>query len=93
MDPNVNKGLQIACMACGIASIPGSCGYGVVGLALGIAALVMANKISAQTGGELAGMSKAGKICGMVGMILSILAIVGFILMFALGLASGMSSY
>lgn len=60
-----NKGLAIACMACGIASIvTGSCGLGV---ALGIVAIVLSSKSKAANGPTTFG--KVGLITGIIGIV------------------------
>ncbi len=92
MDPNVNKALQIVCMVCGILSIVNACSYG-IGVAFAIAALIMASKISAQTGGELAAMPKVGKICGIIGLPLSIIGGIIMIVLQVAGTALSSSSY
>lgn len=58
-----NKGLAIACMACGIASIvTGSVG---IGIALGIAAIILSSKSKAVNGPTTFG--KVGLITGIIG--------------------------
>ncbi|MBO4422703.1 MAG: zinc ribbon domain-containing protein [Clostridia bacterium] len=60
-----------------------SCGsLGLVGMILGIVAMVKAKKF-AEAGGVLEGKAKVGKILGIVGLVIGILATVGFIVGFA----------
>ena len=64
-------GYAIASMVCGILSIVVCWCYGVIGLILGIVALIMTNlykKSGARTGD---GMAKAGFVCGIIGSSLS----------------------
>ena len=81
--PPVNQtrpnGLAIACMVLGICSILFSAGV-IVGLVCAILALVFAGKITKQSlAGNLGpnrNFVKAGKICGIIGLVFSILFIV-----------------
>ncbi len=76
MDNNagVSKGKSIASMACGIAGIVGSFGWG-VGLVLAIVALVLSKKYVEEAGADNA-FSKAGRITGIIGLILSVIGLV-----------------
>lgn len=65
----------------GILSIISSCCYGIIGLPLGIIAIVLGNKaikIDKANPNEYAGRSNAntGKILGIIGVILSVLVII-----------------
>lgn len=78
-----------AVLILGILSIPACCCfYGMVGLVLGIIALVLAKKdyalYNANPGAyDVKSYSnlKAGRICAIVGLVLSILAVIGVLLM------------
>ncbi len=73
---NNNKGLSIASMACGIAGCV--CCWtgwgGILGLAAAIAGVILSKK-AVEAGGENT-FNKVGKICGFIGIGLSILGIV-----------------
>ncbi len=75
------KGKQITSMVLGILSICWGCAGmsiygGVIGLALGIVAIVLSSSV--KNAGAENGMSKAGFICGLIGTILSaIMMIIG----------------
>lgn len=58
------------------ALICGVLGFFVAGLILGIIAVVLANKEKARCGGYLTGNAKAGKICGIINIILGSIALV-----------------
>ena len=75
MDNNagVSKGKSIASMACGIAGIAGSFGWG-IGLILSIVALVLSKKYVEEAGADNT-FSKVGRITGMIGVILSIVGL------------------
>ena len=71
----------------GIVSILGSCCYGVVGIIAGIIALIASSKSNKllkedPNGYSDAGNHKAGRICAMVGLGLSVLYIVFMVLYF-----------
>ncbi len=72
------SGYAIASMVLGIVSIPACTCYGVPGIICGILALVFAG-ISrraveeGRAGGSSGGMAKAGKICGICGIIVPLL--------------------
>ncbi|GGZ86818.1 CCC motif membrane protein [Algibacter mikhailovii] len=73
----------------GILSIPMCCCYGVVGLILGITAIVLANKaakIYAENPEEYTGYQnvKTGKILGIIGIILGVLYMIFIIVMISL---------
>lgn len=74
------QGASVASLVCGILSIVFCWCYGIVGLILGIVALVMYNGAKNQTGGMPNGMAKAGFICGLIGSILSALYLIYYIL-------------
>lgn len=70
----------------GILSILGCCCYGIVGLVLGIIALVLANKDTQLYNTNPAVYSlkswknlRAGKICAIIGLVLSVLSVIYFI--------------
>ena len=77
--PQVQKALPNATVSLvlGIISIVGCCGWGIIGLVLGIIAIVLANKdeklyrtnITAYTVASYKN-SKAGKVCGIIGVVI-----------------------
>lgn len=71
------KGNGTAALVCGILAIA-FCGFPIVGVILGIVAIVLATKAVKRSGKN--GKTTAGKICGIIGLVLSVL-------MFVLGLA------
>lgn len=73
------KGKQIASLVCGILSIVWAwASYGaVVGIALGIVAIVLSSGV--KNAGAENGMSKAGFICGIIGVILSAVMLIVWI--------------
>lgn len=76
INQNKPSGMAIASMVLGICSIFFSAGF-ITGLICAILAIVFAGKVSKQTPGGNLGPSqnfvKAGKICGIVGLVFSIL--------------------
>jgi hypothetical protein len=84
------RGKQIATMACGIASIVLACGYG-VGFVPAIVALVFASQ--AKKVNDTSKMVKTGKICAIIGLILSIIMLIIYIFVIGVGVAAGMGSY
>ena len=85
---------SVAGMVLGILSIVLSCGF--VGLILGIIGLVQSKKAQAalaanpELGG--AGFAKAGKICSIVGIIIGAIAIVYWIIYFAVIIPAAIDS-
>lgn len=77
------QGFAITCLVCGIVSIVLCWCYGIIGLACGIVAIVMRNKFRNLNGGYVNSMVKAGFICACVGISLSALSLVYYILIFA----------
>ncbi len=75
-----NKGLAIATLICGIASLASSA-YG-VGLVCAIVALVLSKKYKEQATAENK-MVKIGRILGIIGLVCSIVALVFWIGYFA----------
>jgi hypothetical protein len=79
MMTNPSSGLAIAAMVCGILAIPGACCC-YSSIPLGIAACIMGPiamskaKASPQTHGGR-NMALAGLICGIVGLVLTIIAV------------------
>lgn len=72
--PKASKGLSIASMACGIASI---CTLNFIP---GIVALCLSKNFRRANDGRHNSFSKAGKICGIVGIIVSVIAIFAYII-------------
>lgn len=70
------KGLSIASMACGIASI---CTFNFIP---GIVALCLSKNFRRANNGEHNGFSKTGKICGIIGIIVSAIVIFAYIVFF-----------
>ena len=87
---NQSKGKSIACMACGIASIVLCEIYG-IGLIPAIISLILGSQCAKE--GVQNAFTKAGKITGIIGLILNI--VVGAIMILAVigAVASGMSNY
>jgi hypothetical protein len=86
---NQSKGKSIACMACGIASIVLCEIYG-IGLIPAIISLILGGQCAKE--GVQNAFTKAGKITGIIGLILNI--VVGAIMILAVigAVASGMSN-
>lgn len=84
-----SKGLSIAAMACGIASIVFACCYG-MGLIPAIVALVLQGNFVKANNGNTNSMARAGKICGIIGLIFSILMILFFVIAITAGVLSEM---
>jgi hypothetical protein len=88
MDNNQNyevqlpfSGKALAAMICGIASIPGSCSYGLVGLACAIVSMVLLKQVEPISGQiRNASMLKPAKICSIIGLCCSIVMIVFWII-------------
>lgn len=78
------KGLGIASMVCGIVSLIGCCGLWYVSIPLAIVAIVLG--IVQIVKNEARGMAIAGIVCGAIGVILSILVIVGSVALISSGL-------
>lgn len=87
------KGKQIASMICGILSLEGIFGCfanpisAVIGLALAIVAVVLSSGV--KNAGAENGMSKAGFICGIIGLILSAIGLIVGIITCAVCAAAG----
>lgn len=86
---NQSKGKSIACMACGIASIVLCEIYG-IGLIPAIISLILGGQCAKE--GVQNAFTKAGKITGIIGLILNI--VVGAIMILAVigAVASGMTN-
>lgn len=78
------KGKAIASMSCGIASICTCAAYGFVGIALAIVALVLQKNFRKENGGEHNAFSKTGAITGTVGLILSIVSFIFWVVILVL---------
>lgn len=72
--PKASKGLSIAAMACGIASI---CTFSFIP---GIVALCLSKKFRRANDGNHNAFSKTGKICGIIGIVVSVIAIFAYII-------------
>lgn len=87
------SGKAIASMVCGILSIPWLCCYIVPGFILAIVAVALAGSAKKDAPIKNPGMAKAGKICGIISIVLTILCVLAIILCFALGIGAGLFSY
>ena len=87
---NQSKGKSIACMACGIASIVLCEIYG-IGLIPAIISLILGGQCAKE--GVQNAFTKAGKITGIIGLILNIVVGAIMILAVIVAVASGMSNY
>ena len=87
---NQSKGKSIACMACGIASIVLCEIYG-IGLIPAIISLILGGQCAKE--GVQNAFTKAGKITGIIGLILNIVVGAIMIILVAAATASGISSY
>lgn len=82
------SGKAKASMICGIigvilCAIGCLCCIGYAGVPLSIIAIVLAMMSKSETDGELSGQAKVGLICGIVGLVLLVLAfIIGFVIGF-----------
>ena len=88
--PQVPKssGYAIASLVLGIASIPSCMCYGIVSLVCGILALVFYGRAMRDIEARIvspssANMAKAGRICGIIGIVLSL----GFWVLFLIGIS------
>lgn len=83
-------GSSIASLICGILSIPCCMAWGVPGLLLGIAAIILSRRANASVqqgtaGGSTKGLALAGLICGIVGVVLGLL----YLVLLVIGIAAG----
>lgn len=81
-------GLSIGSLVCGICSIVFCCCYGIVGVILGIIAIILSGKSTSLNNGYSSSMAKAGKICGIIGLILGALYFIYVIIAFIFALNS-----
>ena len=79
------SGKALASLVCGICAILFS-GSIVVGVALGIVAIVLASQYVKSFGKD--GKATGGKVCGIVGIVFSVLALVGYLTLGALTFAA-----
>ena len=84
-------GFSIASMVCGICSIVFCWCYGIVSIILGIVAIVLFIKAKNLDAGVVNGMAKAGLICGIIGGVLGIIALIYYIVV-VVAAASAFSS-
>ena len=84
---NNNDGTSVGALVCGIISLVLGC-WG-VGIVTGIIALVLSSKYKKAHNGVHNGQSKAGFICGLIGVILNGICIVYYIIIFVA--AAGMA--
>lgn len=84
-------GLSIASLITGVLSIVCCCSI-LLPVPLGIAAMILSKK-STQKSGTTDNLSKAGKICGLVGIIIGGLALVAALVILVIGLISGDLEY
>jgi hypothetical protein len=88
--PQVALSNSTAVLVLGIISIPACCCYGLLGIILAIIALVLAGKASAEyasnpalyTEGSFKNLN-AGKICAWIGLALSVLLLIFYIVLIA----------
>ena len=85
---NNNDGTSVGALVCGIISLVLGC-WG-VGIVTGIIALVLSSKYKKTHNGVHNGQSKAGFICGLIGVILNGICIVYYIIIFVVA-AAGMA--
>lgn len=85
---NNNDGTSVGALVCGIISLVLGC-WG-VGIVTGIIALVLSSKYKKAHNGVHNGQSKAGFICGLIGVILNGICIVYYIIIFVVA-AAGMA--
>jgi len=85
-----SKGKSIACMAFGIASVVLAWCYG-CGLIPAIISLVLGGQCKKE--GVQNNFTKAGKITGIIGLIMSIVLGIIMIVLVALGVAAGVANY
>ena len=86
---NNNDGTSVGALVCGIISLVLGC-WG-VGIVTGIIALVLSSKYKKAHNGVHNGQSKAGFVCGLIGVILNAICIVYYIIMFVLAAAAGIA--
>lgn len=82
---NNNDGTSVGALVCGIISLVLGC-WG-VGIVTGIIALVLSSKYKKAHNGVHNGQSKAGFICGLIGVILNGICIVYYIIIFVVAAA------
>lgn len=82
---NNNDGTSVGALVCGIISLVLGC-WG-VGIVTGIIALVLSSKYKKTHNGVHNGQSKAGFVCGLIGVILNAICIVYYIIMFVVAAA------
>ncbi|MCE5277947.1 MAG: GYF domain-containing protein [Planctomycetaceae bacterium] len=88
-----NSGYAVASLVLGILAIPTCLCYGLPGVICGILAVVFSSMAQRQieAGGvsaSSAGLAKAGKICGWIGLGLSLVAVIGIVIAFVVAAAS-----
>lgn len=90
-NPPYNPGSSdaTASLIMGIISIV-MCSSSLIALGLGIAAIVLANKATRQ--GAAGGNASAGRICGIIGICLSAICTIYYIIMFFAGIAAALVS-
>ena len=82
---NNNDGTSVGALVCGIISLVLGCGG--IGIVTGIIALVLSSKYKKAHNGVHNGQSKAGFVCGLIGVILNAICIVYYIIMFVVAAA------
>lgn len=82
---NNNDGTSVGALVCGIISLVLGC-WG-VGIVTGIIALVLSSKYKKAHNGVYNGQSKAGFVCGLIGVILNAICIVYYIIIFVVAAA------
>lgn len=73
----------------GICSIVTCCCYGIVGIICGVLAIIFAKQSTEMNGGIELSNAKAGRICGIVGLVLGSLYIIYLIVCLVIGIGAG----
>ena len=81
--PSTN-GKAVGALVCGILAVL-TCETVLLGIALGIAAIVLAGSVAKEGIGD--GKAVAGRICGIIGLVLSTLTLLMYLVLAAVGIA------
>lgn len=82
--PKPSNGKAVGALVCGILAILFS-GTIVVGIILGIVALVLAGQVV--RAGAKDGKTTGAKVCGVIGIVFSVLSLIAYLILFAIGVA------